>query len=160
MSGQYPALSEALAGNPGDEWITTTLPVAAEIAYRRFCSLDDLPLWLPIIRSVRIQQHDRAGEATRASFLAALDNATIGYTLFYEYDPAQLSVRWATPPGSTIQVAGGAYFQPFGPRACLMGYALRVDRGDLPAWRDPFFENHAASAVLGHFRDYINRSFK
>ena len=160
MSGRYAALSEAVAGNPGEEWISTTLPVPAEIAYQRFCQLDDLPMWLPIVRSVRIQQYGPGGEPTRASFLAALDNATIGYTLFYEYDRTRLAVRWATPPGSTIQVAGGAYFQPLSPKACLMGYALRLDRGELPAWRDPFFENHAASAVLGHFREFIHRSVR
>jgi hypothetical protein len=160
MSGQYPALSEALAGNPGDQWITTTLPVAAEVAYSRFCQIEDIPLWLPIIRSVRAQQHGPGGLVTRASFQASLDNATIGYTLFYEYDGALLALRWATPPGSTIHLAGAAYFRPLGPKACLMGYALNLDRGELPAWRDPFFNNHATSAVLGHFRDYINRRFK
>jgi len=160
MSGRYPALSEALSGTPGEDWITTTLPVPAEIGYQRFVQVDDLPLWLPIVRSVRIQQYGPGGEPMRASFLASLDNATVGYTLFYEYDRTQLALRWATPPGSTIQVSGAASFQPLGPKACLMGYALRLDRGDLPAWRDPFFENHAPSAVLGHFRDFIHRSFR
>jgi len=39
----------------------------------------------------------------------------------------------------------------------MLEYQLSVDRGGLPMWRDPFYEGHAPSAVLYHFRDHINR---
>ena len=64
------------------------LPVSADVAYEAFCDLAASPLWVSVVRSVRIVDRDEAGRAIRAAFLARLQHATIGYTLGYHYEPA------------------------------------------------------------------------
>ncbi len=144
------------ADHDGD-WITTTLPVCSLAAYRRFAAVEELPRWLPVIHSVRVLSRNHNGRPERVSFLAQLDRATIGYVLEYEYHEADLSIRFTTPEDAAIQVSGWARFTPLGHYASLMEYQLQVDRGELPAWDDGFFENHAPSAVLHHFREHLSR---
>ena len=143
----------------GGDWITTTLPVCALAAFRHFAAIEDLPNWLPVIHSAHVISRNENGRPDKVSFLSQMTRATIGYALVYEYDEAELSVRFTTHEDSSVRVSGWAKFSPLGHYASLMEYQLRVDRGSLPEWRDPFFENHAPSAVLSHFRDYLNRLF-
>jgi hypothetical protein len=137
------------------DWLTTTLPVSATEAYNRFVEVDRLPHWLPIVRSARVTRRAADGMASRASFMAELDRGSVGYTLAYRYDHDRRLVAWATRRGAALRIAGCARFTELGPRACMMEYRLSVHRGSLPSWSDRFYDNHATSAVLSHFRDYL-----
>ena len=141
----------------GGDWITTTLPVCSLAAYRKFAAVEELPQWLPVIHSVRVLSRNHNGRPERVSFLAQLDRATIGYVLEYEYHETDLSIHFRTPEDAAIQVSGWARFTPLGHYASLMEYQVREDRGELPAWDDRSFANHAPSAVLYHFREYLSR---
>ena len=154
------ALAVPPAPTPADDgdWITTTLPVSAREAFARFTDLEALPEWLPVVASVKVRARNRAGLPVVAAFLARLERATIGYSLRYHYDADGLGLRWTTPRESGVRVTGRVRFSPLGPRASLMEYQLGLDRRGLPAWDDPFFDNHPPSAVLSHFRDYVDRT--
>jgi len=143
----------------GGDWITTTLGVSAFTAYRQFADMEKLPHWFPIVQSVDVESWLPTGDPERVSFLARNAEGTIDYELMYRFEPANMRVHWKTMPGANVYVSGWAKFTPLANATCMMEYQLYVDRRELPEWRDPFFENHAPSAVLHHFRDYINRHF-
>jgi uncharacterized membrane protein len=146
--------------DPQIEILTTTLPVSAQRAFELFCDLRRAPEWVSVVRSVQILAEDSRGYATRVAFLAVLERATIGYTLSYRPNPDKLAVSWESEPGGSVIVRGRAEFSALGPKASMMHYQLQLDVpvGTLPAWGDPFFDGHAASAVLGDFRDFVHRS--
>jgi ribosome-associated toxin RatA of RatAB toxin-antitoxin module len=142
----------------GDQALTTTLPVSASIAYEIFCDVEQVPRWVSVIKSARVLEANPRGRPRRATFLASLARASIGYTLEYRYIERERIVTWSTPKQSSTQVAGRARFDPLGERACLMHYELVLEVPDaLPAWSDDYFDGHAASAVLADFRDYLSR---
>lgn len=154
--------SQTAAFNPAEhhgDWITTTLSVAAHTGYREFSDLEKLLSWLPILQSVRVDSRAATGDPERVVFVGRHARGTVEYALTYRFEPEQMRIRWTTTPDAQVAVSGWAKFTPLAPTVCLMEYQLYVDRRDLPAWSDPFFENHAPSAVLHHFRDYINRHF-
>lgn len=136
-------------------WLTTTLPIAAALAYRRFLDVESTPRWLPILRSAQVSDRDPDGRPLAAAFMASFERASVGYSLQYRHDPAQRELLFHTPRGSGIRIAGRARFRELGPSACLMEYQLAVESRGLPPWLDPFYDNHAASAVLSRFREYV-----
>ena len=146
--------------DPHIDILTTTLPVSADRAFELFCDLRRAPEWVSVVRSVQILAEDSRGYATRAAFLAVLERGSIGYTLQYRPNRKTLAVTWESEPGAAVIVRGRAEFSPLGPRAAMLHYQLQLDVpiGSLPAWGDPFFDGHAASAVIGDFRDFVSRS--
>jgi|GEM_PF-3687012 len=143
----------------GGDWITTTLSVSALEGYRQFSDMAKLPVWFPLVDSVDIRSRHPDGAPERVGVVARNAAGTVAYELRYQFEPDAMCIRWTTEADAAVYVSGWAQFTPLSPVACLMEYQLYVDRRDLPKWRDPFFENHAPSAVLHHFRDYINRHF-
>ena len=139
---------------------STTLQVNAQCAFNLFCDLWRVPEWVSIIRSVQVLSRDHLGYPTRAAFLADLERGAVGYTLHYQPRPRELTVTWDSDPSSSVIVRGRAHFAPLGERASMLHYELQLDlpAGSLPMWSDPFFEGHAASTVLGDFRDFVHRS--
>jgi uncharacterized membrane protein len=146
--------------DPQIEILSTTVPVSAERAFELFCDLRRAPEWVSVVRSVQILAEDSRGYPTRVAFLAVLERATIGYTLTYRPNPDKLSVSWESEPDGSVIVRGRAEFSPLGPKASMLHYQLQLDvpAGTLPSWGDPFFDGHAASAVIGDFRDFVHRS--
>jgi hypothetical protein len=142
----------------GGDWLSATLPVTAIEAFDRFADLEALPSWLPVIGSVHVHRRDGLDRPTWVSFTAQVERGAVGYSLHYDYQPEILGVRWATPPGANLQVSGWVRFSSLGRAACLMEYQLWVDSGALPAWRDPFYAQHAPSAVIHHFREHLRRT--
>ncbi len=141
----------------GGDWITTTLPVCALVGYEQFAAVDQTANWLPVVRSARVLSRSADGRPKRVSFMAQLERASIGYQLEYKFDDDALTVHFSTPPESNVTIAGWARFSPLGHYACMLEYQLTVNRAGLPMWQDPFYEGHAPSAVLYHFRDHIHR---
>lgn len=141
-----------------DAVLTTTLGVDAPTAYARFCDIDAIPAWMSIVHSARILTRTDSGRAERVSFLAHMERATIGYTLEYAYTESQLRVSWTTGDDCHIGLSGSASFHALGDNGSLMHYELELDMPNLAAWEDPFFDSHAASAVLCDFRDYVKRA--
>ncbi len=146
--------------DPQIEILTTTLPVSAERSFELFCDLRRAPEWVSVVRSVQVLAEDEYGYPVRVAFLSVLEGGTIGYTLCYRPNPEKLSVAWESEPGGSVIVRGRAEFSPLGPKASMLHYQLQLDvpSGTLPAWGDPFFDGHAASAVIGDFRDFVHRS--
>lgn len=146
--------------DPHIDLLTTTLPVSAERAFELFCALQRAPEWVSVLRSVQILERDPRGYPQRAAFLAELERGTIGYTLRYRAYPEKLSLTWESEPDGAVIVCGRAQFSPLGPKASMLHYQLQLDvpSGALPAWGDPFFDGHAASAVIADFRDFVHRS--
>lgn len=140
--------------------LTTTLQVSPARAFELFCDLRRVPEWVSVIRSVQILGRDSSGYATRAAFLAGLERGSVGYTLRYKPRPAELTVTWESEPGGAVVVRGRAHFSSLGPEATLLHYQLQLSlpSGSLPSWGDPFFDGHAASAILSDFRDFVHRS--
>ena len=143
---------------PGD-WLTVSLPRAADACYALFCDVARVPEWLPILSSAVITERDDDGRARRVAFMASLRRASIGYTCSYRYVPDDHRVSWSTSPRASIVVRGMAHFQAVARNACLMTYGLdlRVGRG-LPPFDDAPFANHASSATLADFREFAIRT--
>jgi uncharacterized membrane protein len=150
--------ASADAATMGGDELNTTLPVAAGLAYELFADLEAIPFWLSIVRSVRVVTRSGDGRPRQVSFMAALERATIGYTVDYAFDDLVCRVTWATRGGSSMQVAGEARFTPLGDRACMMYYRLGLSVPSVGAWGDPSFDGHAASAVVHDFRDHVRRA--
>jgi uncharacterized membrane protein len=151
-------LMHALRGAEA-EIVSSTLPVNVRDAYQAFCDAESQPLWVSVVKSVRVLSWNSTGRARRAAYLARLQNGSIGYTLHYRYNERERSVSWGTAPGSLTLVAGRAQFIPLGDRATLMQYQLTLELPEdaLPPWEDPFFSGHATSVVMNDFRDYVTR---
>lgn len=153
-----PDLAGPSASGSG-ELVCSTLPISADEAFDIFCDIDNSPEWISVLKSARVLGRTDSGRPLRAAFLARLQNASIGYTLYYRYEEKDRTVSWGTAPGSMTLVAGTAQFAPLGDKACLMNYRLTLELpGEaLPPWEDPFFSGHASSVVMNDFRDYLSR---
>lgn len=147
------------ATNPQLDIVSTTLPIAAPDAYTLFCDVERTPEWVSVVRWASVLSRNEGGRPSRVAFLAVLEQATVGYTLQYQYRERALGVRFWSEPGQ-ISIVGEARFTELSPRASMMHYrlGLQLPVGALPRWGDPFFDGHAASAVLGDFRDFATRS--
>jgi hypothetical protein len=143
----------------GSQLLTSTLPLSATAAYEMFCEIDRVPEWLSVARSARVLEWDDMDRPLRVAFRAEVQRGLVGYTLHYTYCSDRLEVSWTTHSSCGTKVAGSARFTPLGPKACMIHYELIDDLagGKLPEWDDPFFESHAASAVVAGFRDWIKR---
>lgn len=137
--------------------VTTTLPVDAATAFELFADVVEIPRWLPVVQAAHVLERDRGGRATRVSFRVALERASLGYILSYRYLPGERRVTWTSPSGRTIQVDGEASFVALSAHACLMTYRLGLDLPVSSEWLTRHYDNHAASAVVGHFREYVRR---
>ncbi|MEZ4402074.1 MAG: hypothetical protein R3B06_18755 [Kofleriaceae bacterium] len=137
--------------------VATTLPVRAEVAYEVFVDAGETPRWLAVVQSARVMARTAEGRPLEVAFRAAFDRATLGYTVRYAYRPEDRMVTWSTAPGSAICVAGEARFTALSARACLMTYRLELELPVSQAWIQSHYDNHAASAVVGDFREHLRR---
>lgn len=146
---------------PAPSYLSIALPRPADDCYDLFCEVERIPEWLTVVRSAVVTKRDSKGRARDVAFLARLEGATVGYTCRYRYAPIDRRVAWATADEASICVQGFAQFEPLGERACLLTYSLDLDlgaAGALPAWGDPMFAGHAASATMSDFRDFVLRT--
>lgn len=137
--------------------VATTLPVGLDVAYEVFADAGETPRWLSAVQSARVLTRTADGRPERVAFRAALDRATLGYVVAYEYLPAEGLIRWSTTAESSICVAGEARFTALSPRSCLMTYRLRLDLPVSAAELERHYDAHAASAVVGDFREHLRR---
>jgi uncharacterized membrane protein len=151
------ALANDMIDAQGD-WLSVTLARSAPVCYDAFCDLERTPEWLTILCSAVVIDRDRHDRPLRVAYLCRLDRATIGYTLTYRYEPDERRIAWSTSPSSSIIVRGSAHFQELSARSCLMTYALDLTLPErMPQFEDKGFSYHAASAVIGDFRDFVVR---
>jgi uncharacterized membrane protein len=175
---RYPALEEAasismdLRTQTGDRAITiedlerkpgsalsTTLPVSADAAYALMSQSERIPEWMGVVRSARTLTRYLDGRPEKVAFIVNLKRASMGYTLRYTYDDEALILSWSTAEGAKTVVAGSARFQPLGPRACMLHYAIELTKSSsLPAWGDDMYNGHPASSVISDFRDFAQRT--
>jgi hypothetical protein len=140
------------------DWLSVTLPRAADDCHALFCDLERIPEWLSIVRSAVVTDRSPGERPKSVAFLCSLHRATVGYTLDYTYQDRDRRVAWTTPRRSSLRVRGFAHFQPLGPRACLMTYSLDLAFGrTMPRFDDAAFAAHATSATLNDFRDFVLR---
>jgi uncharacterized membrane protein len=153
------AVAEVDGGDPGigTTEASATLPIPAALAFELFADASEIPAWLSVVQSARVLLRDGAHRPAHVAFLAQLDRASIGYSLHYTYDAAALVITWRTGPGSTIQLSGRARFTALGEHASMIHYAITVALPAMAPWEDERFADHAATAVVTGFRDYVKR---
>lgn len=143
--------------DPRASEVTTTLAVSAGAAYEIFADAIEIPRWLPIVQTARTVARHADGRPSRVAFTRRLERGSLGYTLEYRYDPANLTVTWRTPETSNVVLCGEARFTPLSMRACLMRYQLVIDlpvTDDLVAYE---LARHPASQVASEFREHVRR---
>jgi hypothetical protein len=137
--------------------VSATLPVGAPVAFEAFADVAQTPRWLSVVSSTRVLEADLRGRPLRASFLARLERATIGYVLHYTWDDDGLGVRWSTADASSLRISGDARFAPLSARACLMHYRLTLEVPVDSGWINESFSGNAAAAVASEFREHLRR---
>ena len=137
--------------------VSATLPVGAGTAFEAFADVAQTPRWASFVRSARVVRHDEQGRPLLVAFLARLDRSTIGYSLRYEWDPTELTVRWTTPEGASFHLSGDARFTPLSSRACLLHYRLTVELPFEAEWASAGFGGNAAAAIASEFREHLRR---
>lgn len=137
--------------------VAATLSVPAAVAYEVFADAGETARWLSVVQSAHVLERTVAGRPVRVAFRAAFDRASLGYVVRYTYRPDDLIVSWTTSGDSAICVEGEARFTPLSDRACLMTYRLALELPVTRAWIEEHFDGHAASAVVGDFREHLRR---
>ncbi len=137
--------------------VAATLPVRAQVAYEVFADTGETPRWLSVVQSAHVLARHPSGRAARVSFRAAFERATVGYVLDYDYRPETLTVSWRSSRAGSIILDGEARFSPLSHRACLMTYRLTLDLPVSDGWLERHYDGHAASAVVGDFREHLRR---
>lgn len=151
------AVAYAVATCPLSSEVSTTLTVAAGVAYEIFSDPVAIPRWLPIVQTARTLVRHPDGRPQRIAFTRELERGSLGYTLEYTYDPERLAVAWTAPSSSNVVLTGEARFSPLSTRACLMLYRLVID---LPIVDDVLtgeLDRHPASHVVSEFREHLRR---
>lgn len=137
--------------------VSTTLTIGAGAAYEVFSDAAEIPRWLPMLQTARVLARYPDGRPHHVAFTRTLERGSLGYTLHYRYDPADLAVAWTTPETSNVVLTGDARFVALSPRACLMMYRLVLD---LPVVDDLLrdeLDRHPASHVVAVFREHLRR---
>jgi hypothetical protein len=142
---------------PATTEVAATLPVRAHVAYEIFADTGETPRWLSVIQAAHVIERGVDGRASKVSFRAAFDRATIGYVLHYQYQPEDLTVMWQSSRAGSIRIDGEARFTPLSNRACLMTYRLTLELPISDGWIERHYDGHAASAVVGDFREHLRR---
>jgi hypothetical protein len=137
--------------------VSVTLPVSAAEAFEVFADAAETPRWLRVVQSARVLELGDDRRPRVVAFRASFDRATLGYVVRYAYQPETLTLRWSTRRGSTIRVEGQAHFTALTPRACLMTYRLALELPVSHEWMAEHYDGHAASAVVGDFREHLRR---
>lgn len=155
-------MATALALNHADvsplsSEVSTTLSVAAGVAFEVFSDVGEVPRWLPILQTSRVLARTADGRAQRVQFTRKLERGSLGYTLEYTYDASNLNVSWTTPPDSNVVLAGEARFVPLSGRACLMLYRLVMELPIVDDILSNELDGHPASSVVSEFREHLRR---
>jgi hypothetical protein len=151
------ALAYAPPLSPLISEVSTTLTLGAKAAYEVFADPVEIPRWLPIIQSARVQSRQLDGRPTRVAFTRKLERGSLGYTLEYTYDPSHLTVLWSTPVSSNVVLNGEARFVPLSQRACLMLYRLVLELPIVDDLINSELDKHPASLVVAEFREHLRR---
>jgi|GEM_PF-1172105 len=137
--------------------VAATLSVRAALAFEIFADAGATPRWLSVVQSARVLEREAGGRPSQVAFRVAFDRASLGYTVFYTYRLEDRVVSWSTAPDSTIRVEGEARFTALSDRACLMTYRLALELPVTDALLEEHYDGHAASAVVGDFREHLRR---
>jgi hypothetical protein len=137
--------------------VSTTLSVGAGVAYEVFADAVEIPRWLPIVQTARVVRRTPEGRPQQVAFTRKLERGSLGYRLDYAYDPANLSITWATPSSSNVVLHGEARFIPLSMRACMMLYRLVLDLPIVDDLVNSELDKHPASLVVAEFREHLRR---
>jgi len=151
------ALAYAAPPCPLASEVSTTLTVAAGVAYELFSDPAELPRWLPITQSARTLACYPNGRPQRIAFTRKLERGSLSYILEYAYDPTALMVTWSAPAESSVVLTGEARFVPLSRRACLMLYRLVIDLPIVDDLIHDELDRHPASHVVAEFREHLRR---
>src|SRR5262245_57299309 len=111
------ALAYANPTTPLSSEVSTTLTVGAGAAYEIFSDAVEIPRWLPIVQAARTLVRYPDGRPQRVAFTRKLERGSLGYTLEYRYEPANLAVAWTTPEASNVVLTGDVRFVALSNRA-------------------------------------------
>lgn len=151
------ALAFAPSISPVSSEVSTTLTVGAGVAYEVFADAVEIPRWLPIVQTARVARRTPEGRPEQVAFTRKLERGSLGYTLNYKYDPANLTIGWSTPASSNVVLHGEARFIPLSMRACMMVYRLVLDLPIVDDLISSELDKHPASLVVAEFREHLRR---
>lgn len=151
------ALAYSASFSPLSSEVSTTLTVGAGVAYEVFADAVEIPRWLPIVQTARVVSRTPENRPERVAFTRKLERGSLGYTLNYKYDPANLTITWATPATSNVILQGEARFIPLSMRACMMLYRLVLDLPIVDDMINSELDKHPASLVVSEFREHLRR---
>lgn len=156
--GAAPRFEIDVEQRDGETVVTARLDRSAEHCYRVFSDADLIPEWLWVVDTAVVQERDDANRALRVDFIGALERASIGYTLCYEYDDQGREVRWHRAGGGERRLAGSARFADRDGGGCLMEYRLTSElTTGLPPWADQLYRQRPAETVVVEFCEFALR---
>jgi len=121
-----------------------------------FCDAERIREWLIAVVDAKVMRRDDKARAIEVEFRGTLDQATVVYTLDYEYDDDQLRVQWSSGTGSIVRIIGSARFTAIDEESCWMRYRLISERAHyLPKWDDLQYEVRPAETVVLDFCDWV-----
>lgn len=121
-----------------------------------FCDAERIREWLIAVVDAKVMRRDDKARAIEVEFRGTLDQATVVYTLDYEYDDDQLRVQWSSGTGSIVKIIGSARFTSIDEESCWMRYRLISERAHyLPKWDDLQYEVRPAETVVLDFCDWV-----
>lgn len=145
-----------LEAHEGENVVTARLPRPAQQCYRLFCDAERICEWLIAVVETRVIRRDESSRAVEVEFRGTLDQASVVYTLDYEYDDESLRVQWSSGHGSIVTIAGSARFSPADEESCWLRYRLISERAHyLPKWDDLLYEVRPAETVVLDFCDWV-----
>jgi uncharacterized membrane protein len=145
-----------LESHDGESVVTARLSRPAAQCYRLFCDAERIHEWLIAVVDAKIIRRDADARAIEVEFRGTLDQATVVYTLDYEYDDASLRVQWTSGTGSLVKIVGSARFTEIDDESCWMRYRLISERAHyLPKWDDLLYEVRPAETVVLDFCDWV-----
>jgi hypothetical protein len=142
---------------PAASEVSTTLNISAGAAFEIFADAVEIPRWLPLVQSARVQVMQADGRPYKVAFTRKLERGSLGYTLEYRYDPGTYTIAWSTPPTSNVVLSGEARFVPLSNRACMMVYRLVLDMPIVDDLISTELDGHPASHVVSEFREHLRR---
>ena len=107
-------------------WVRVSrgLPFAAQHCYERFCSVVELPQWVPTILSAQVRTRHADGSVEEVEFSRRDPSGDVTqYTLAYSFDATKRRVAWQPREERPNGVRGYAVFEA-APEGCKVTYAL------------------------------------
>lgn len=124
------------------------LPMNAEACYRHFIDSEQMKLWLPNLKTLKVVRTDEDNRPLEITFTTG---ETLTYALVYHYADDSKRVRWVPSAGLQDGVSGHAEFEPH-EDGCRFRYTAVARRG-----REPHHAENVAHAFAAWIKARAGR---